>query len=138
MSNDQIDSDEERDIADDPLLAALDADLRAASRKGDNRLVLFIGIALLLALLSKLVRIPTWSIDVLASLSALSILGGIAYTVGSVVQKKLVVADRYGLRCRACGRRPKVFRILQAAELRKCPWCRSALDVYLPSKRGRG
>lgn len=137
MSNGQIDRDEERDIADDPLLSALNADIEAASKKGDNRLFIFIGAALLFAVFPKFFRVPTYAVYVFVFLSAFSIFGGIAYTVWSVVQRKLAVADRYGLRCHACGRRPKVSRIMQAAELRQCPRCRYALDVHLPSKRVR-
>ena len=138
MSDEHINGDDERDIADDPLLSALNSDLEVASTKGDNRLFIFIGLALIFALFPKFVRIPTWAVYTLAFLSALSIFGGIAYTIGSVVKRKLAVADRYGLRCQACGRRPKVFRIMQAAELRRCPRCGSDLGVRFPSKRANG
>ena len=134
MSNGQIDRDEERDIADDPLLSALNGDLEAASKKGDTRLFVFIGAAVIFALFPKLVHVPTWTVYLFVFLSVFSIFGGIVYTIWSVAQRKLVVADRYGLRCRACRRRPKVFRIMQGAELRKCPRCGSALDVGFPSK----
>ena len=138
MSNKHIDGDEERDIADDPLLSALNSDLEAASRKGDKRLFVFIGVALMFVLVPKFVRVPTLAVYTLALLSASSILGGIAFTIWSVVKRKLAVADRYGLRCNACGPRPANFRIMQAAELRRCPRCGNDLDVHLPSKRIHG
>jgi hypothetical protein len=138
MSNEPIESDEERDIADDALLSALSVDLEAASRITDNRLLILIGVALILVLLPKFVRVPVWAVYTLAFLSGFSIIGGIAYTIWWSVQKKQSVANRNGLRCSACGPNPKVFRIMQAATLRKCPSCRSALDVHLPSGRVHG
>jgi hypothetical protein len=138
MNSEPIDHDEERDVADDPLLSALNEDLEAASRKTDARLFIFIGATLIFALLPKYIRVPPWVAYTFAFLSFSSIIGGIAYTIWSVVKKKLTVANRYGLRCGACGRRPKVLRIMQAAELRTCPWCASALDVHLPSRRIHG
>ena len=134
MSNEHFNGDEERDIADDPLLSALNSDLESASRKGDKRLFIFIGVALICALLPKFVHFPDWAVYALAVSSALSIFGGIAYTIGSVVKRKLSVAYRYGLHCQSCGRRPGIFRIMQAAELRRCPRCGNDLDVHLPSK----
>ena len=135
MNKGRTGGDEDRDIADDPLLSALSADLEGASKKGDSRLFIFIGVALIFALSPRFVPVPTWAVYAFAFLSAFCIFGGIAYTIRSVMQRKLAVADRYGLRCHVCGRRPKVFRIMQAAELRKCPRCGNALDVHLPSKR---
>jgi hypothetical protein len=134
MSNEPIDDDEEGDISDDPLLSALDNDLSAVSKKTDNRLILYIGVALILVFLPKYVRVPGWAVYTLAVISAFLIFGGIAFTIWSTVQRKKSVAVRYGLQCKKCGQKPKVFRIMQAAELRKCPSCSNPLDVRIPSR----
>jgi hypothetical protein len=138
MSNNPIDDEEESDIADDPLLSALNDDLKAALRTTDDRLFYFIAAALIFAFLPKYVGVPSWGIYSLALLSGVSVIGGIGYAIWSSIQKQRAVASRYGLECSACGRKPKVMQIMQAAELRKCPWCRSILDVHPSSRRTNG
>jgi hypothetical protein len=137
LSREPMDDDAERDIGNDSILSALHSDLEAASRRTDNRLVVFIGAGLIFVSLPIYVHVQPWIVYALALLSFVCIIGGIAYTIWSVMQRKRAVASRYGLLCSACGRLPKLFQVLQAAELRQCPRCRNALNVHLPAMRNR-
>lgn len=125
--------DDEGNIRDDPLLAALDRELNGALGFTDNRLLVFIGIALAAVYLMNRPHLPAVLTVALEVLAATMLFGGTAFTIFSAVWRQQRVAARYGLVCAQCGRGPRTTHILAAAELRQCDRCGHPLDVRRPA-----
>jgi hypothetical protein len=124
--------DEGADLSDDPVLSALERDLASVSRRTDNRLFVFLGAALAASYLPKYVRVPAPAANVLSIAAIACIIGGIIFTIRSVMSGKQKVAAKYGLVCRACGHRPTTNRIMLTAELGRCASCNNELNVHKP------
>ena len=120
------------DLAEDPVLAALNRDLEAVLRRTDNRLFLFLGAALVASYLPDYWKVPPLAASLIYAGAVACIFGGIGFTILSVVRRKQKVAARYGLVCPACGHRPGIRQILATAEMGLCAACHRELDVRLP------
>jgi len=119
------DEDEDEDIADDPVLSAINADLERANSQTDNRLLLFLAaIALVFFLGERLIGKNSW----LEGLAASAIVAAIAYTIFSAVRRKGDVAAKYGLICPVCKHKPSAQMVLAAAMTRRCRKCGAPLN----------
>jgi hypothetical protein len=134
-SNNETADDEERDIADDPILSALDAELNGVSKRTDNTLlvvVLGIGLPLMLAFhvyTTGLIR----TLGVI--LSVVVMICVIPFTMLRTVRLRRQVAIRYGLKCRSCGHNPGGMYALSTATVGRCRKCGAQLSPSLPSAR---
>jgi hypothetical protein len=121
---------EDTDLSNDPVLSALDRDLSAVARRTDNRLFLFLGAALAASYLPKYVHAPAPAANLLSAAAIVCIIGGIVFTIRSVMSGKQKVAAKYGLVCRACGHRPRTSQIMLTAQLGQCASCNNELNVH--------
>ena len=117
--------DEERDIADDPLLSAINADLERADKQTDNRL-LFVLAAIIAALflVERFLGKNLW----LEGIAVAAVIGAIAFTISSAVRRKTDVAAKYGLICPVCKHKPSPQMVLSAARTRRCRKCGAQLN----------
>jgi hypothetical protein len=124
-SPDDAADDTERDIADDPFLRAVNADLEKASKRSDNTLlVVLLGILLpSVFLYAKFGPRSVWP----ALLLAAAVIGVIVFTIVRVSQLKKAVAIKYGLVCPECGHQPGPGNVLSVATTLRCKKCRSVL-----------
>lgn len=134
MSKSAVSREENEELSknDAALLNALERDLSSTVRGADNRLFLFIGLALVAALLPNYISMPRLAVDALSVLSFAAVLGGLAFTAWSVIQKKQAIAKKYGLHCSVCGRRPRTSQIVLVAQVAQCSNCRNRLSPRIP------
>lgn len=126
------DADDESDISEDPILSALNGDLESVLRKTDNHLFIFLGAALAAAYLPKHLHASLFIVHLFYAAAVAFVVVGIGFTISSVIKKKQKVAARYGLVCKRCGHRPKVGKIMLAAQVGQCAACGNALNVHKP------
>jgi hypothetical protein len=124
--------DDESDLSDDPILSALNTDLEAALRITDNRLFIFVGGTLVASYLPEYLHVPPVAANVFYAGAVACIIGGIGFTILSVIKGKQKVAARYGLVCQACGHRPKTSQILLTAQIGRCAACGKELNLHKP------
>jgi hypothetical protein len=118
-------SDEEGDIADDPVLSAINADLERANSQTDNRLLF--SLAAIIAILffaERFLGKNSW----LEGFAAAAVIGAIAFTIYSAVRRKADVAAKYGLICPVCKHKPSPQMVLSAARTRRCRKCGASLN----------
>jgi hypothetical protein len=77
--------DDESDLSDDPVLSALNKDLGSVLRLTDNRLFIFLGAALAACYLPEYLHVPPVAAYVLYVGAIACILGGIGFTILSVI-----------------------------------------------------
>lgn len=118
--------DRETDIADDPLLRAINGDLHAINKRSDMKLLIALAMNLAVVVLFARLHIKSMWLDLLEAAVVVAILGA---TIYSVVRQKQRVAARYGLVCPVCGYRPGVSMIMSAATAQRCRKCGSPLPV---------
>jgi hypothetical protein len=118
--------DTETDIADDPLLSAIQGELHAINKRSDMKLLFALALNLIVIWLFGRLNITSAWLDVLKAVVVFAIIGG---TIYSVVRQKRSVAARHGLICSVCGNEPNVFMILSAATTQHCQKCKSRLSV---------
>jgi hypothetical protein len=117
--------DEERDIADDPLLSAINADLGRADNQTDNRLLFALAaIIATLFMAERLLGKNSW----LEGFAVVPVIGAIGFTIYSAVRRKTDVAAKYGLICPACSHKPSPQMVLSAARTRRCRKCGAQLN----------
>lgn len=126
------DGDGEPDLSDDPVLSALNHDLESALRLTDNRLFIFLGVALAASYLPRYFPVPAAAAYVLHAGAVVCVIGGIVFTIRSVSKYKQKIAARYGLVCKACGHRPKTSQIMLTAQVGQCAACGKDLNVHKP------
>ena len=114
----------ERDISEDPFLAAVDADLNSANRRNDYKLGIAIAVLLAAAFLYDRTGLKRPSID---AVGVVVVLGVIGLTIFRTVREKKNVAVKYGLRCRVCGYTPGPHMVLSAATIERCAKCGNRL-----------
>lgn len=124
--------DDESDLSEDPILSALNKDLESVLRFTDNRLFIFLGAALAAVYLPEYLHVPPGAAYVFYAGAIVCILGGIGFTILSVIRNKQKVAARYGLVCRACGHRPKTSQIMATAQIGLCAACGKNLNMHKP------
>jgi hypothetical protein len=117
--------DEDGDIADDPLLSAVSADLERATKQNDQMLLLALGAIVTLLFLAEhfLGKNP-----VLEGFAAAAVVGAIVFTMYAVLRRKAGVATKYGLICPVCTHKPSATMVLSAARTRKCRKCGASLN----------
>ena len=121
--------DEEGDVADDPFLSAVDADLGSVDRLNDHKL----GVALALLVAAAYgyhrsgVKSP-W-ID---ALGVAALLGVIGFVILRAAQQKRRVAVQHGLRCKRCGHIPSAHMVMSAAMSERCAKCGAPLEARRP------
>ena len=121
--------DEDSDLSDDPVLLALNKELESVLSFTDNRLIIFLGVLVAVTYLLEYLQAPS----VVFFLGVVfCIIGGLGYTIFSVLKGKQRVAARYGLVCRACGHRPKTSQIMLAAQTQQCAACGNMLNLRQP------
>lgn len=117
--------DEEGDLADDPLLSAINDDLEQANKQTDNRLLVALGaVVVTLFLAEHYFGKNLW----LEWCAAAATIAAIALTVYSAIHRKTDVAAKYGLICPACKHKPSPHMILSAARVRRCSKCGATLN----------
>ena len=116
--------DEDGDIADNPLLSAINADLERANSQTDNRLLLALAVIISVLFLSEYFLGKNFWLE---SFAAAAVIGVIAFTLYSAVRRKAAVAAKYGLICPVCKYRPSAQMILSAAMTRRCRKCGAPL-----------
>lgn len=117
--------DEEQDIADDPLLSAINADLERANSQTDNRLLIFLAaIIAILFFTERFAGQNSW----LEGFAAVAVIGAIAFTIYSAIRRKVDVAAKYGLICPVCKHKPSPQMVLSAATTRRCRKCGAPLN----------
>lgn len=126
------DGDDESDLSDDPILSSLNTDLESVQRFTDNRLFIFVGAARAAAYLPDDLHVPPRAASVFYADAVTCIIGGIGFTIFSVIKGKHKVAERYGLVCQACGNRPRTSHILFTARIGQCAACGKQLNVHKP------
>jgi hypothetical protein len=118
--------DRETDVADDPLLSAISAELHAINKRSDMKLLIALALNLATVVLFSRLHIKSMWFDLLEAAVVVTSIGG---TIYSVVRQKQRVAGRHGLVCSACGYRPGASMILSAATTRRCRKCGTTLPV---------
>lgn len=117
--------DEDGDIADNPLLSAINSDLERVNNQTDNRLLLALAAIISALFLSEyFLGKNLW----LAGLAAAAVIGTIAFTLYSAVRRKAEVAAKYGLICPVCKYRPSAQMLLSAATTQRCRKCGASLN----------
>lgn len=117
--------DEEGDIADDPLLSAINADLERANNQTDNKLLVALAaIVLALFLVERFLGKNAW----LEGFAAAAVIGAIVVTIYSAVRSKGDIAAKYGLICPVCKHKPSPQMVLAAAMTRRCRKCGAPLN----------
>ena len=125
MRTTQSDEEEEGDIADNPLLSAIAADLERAEKQTDNNLLVALAaIVSALFLIERLLGKNSW----LEGLTVVAVIGAIGYTIFSVVLRKRDVATKYGLICPVCEHKPSAHMIIAAATTHRCRKCGAELN----------
>jgi rRNA maturation endonuclease Nob1 len=124
--------DEEFDLVDDPVLFALNKDIESVLSFTDNRLLVFLCIALAAVFLPEHFHWPQLVTKSMSVASVFFVVGGIGFTIYSVIKAKQKIAASYGLVCNACGRKPKTSQIMLVAQKRRCRGCGSELNVAKP------
>ncbi len=117
--------DEEEDIADDPLLSAINADLERANNQTDNwLLVALAAIVLVLFLVERFLGKNVW----LEGFAAATVIAAIVLTIYSAVRRKGDIAAKYGLICPVCKHKPSPQMVLATAMTRCCRKCGALLS----------
>jgi hypothetical protein len=118
--------DQETDIADNPLLSRIDAELRRASKRSEWVLWVGLGVALIgVFFYERSTWRATWFEISLAAL----VFGSIAMACIRTVQHKRAVAGRFGLVCTRCGHVPAAHMVMSAAMTLQCEKCRARLPI---------
>jgi hypothetical protein len=117
--------DEETDIADDPLLSRIDAELRQASKRSEW--VLWVGLGAAVVGVIWYERTAWRSTWFEISLVAL-VISAIAVMWINTVRHKREVATRFGLVCTHCGHTPAAHSVMSAAMTLQCEKCRTKLS----------
>jgi hypothetical protein len=121
--------DEERDLADDPLLSELDADLSRVTKRTDRTMLMIMAIGLPLTLISQAYATGlTRTIGTIAG--ALIVVGSIPYTILRTIRLKRQIATQYGLSCNSCGYNPGGMYALATATVPRCRKCRATLAPH--------
>jgi hypothetical protein len=127
---------DERDIADDPLLSAISADLQRVTKSTDRTLLVLL-LVIVVAFISTVKAMgAAWVGRLGALLGAALIVGVILFTVLRTIRLKRQIGVKYGLVCSSCGYNPGAGNALEAAQLRRCTRCSAALAVSSSGRDG--
>jgi hypothetical protein len=91
-----------------------------------------VGGTLAASYLSEYLHVPPVAANVFYAGAVACIIGGIGFTILSVIKSKQKVAARYSLVCQACGHRPKTSQILLTAQIGRCAACGKELNLHKP------